>query len=838
MKKYTIFSLFILSLVFGIFLLGCGGNDPAPNPNPDPGDKPEPVIVCFGDDFTVGVGAGGPEDKTKSYPAYLQKKVNNNMSVINAGVNEDTTRSALLRVDADVLSHNPQIVIIYLGARDLLSFMMGYDAEKIGLDETTENLQEIINKINNKDRKIYLVKFYTAEVMQSLKSSLPPQYQESIDILMSGYDGMFDTLGAIDNVTLIPDIWTGVWGNPSYMSTEGAIQMYPKAQGYEKIANTIFNAMRSDVTPGTGKGISLKKDDEPLYDWEFLDTAPITVTVTNTGANATGELSIYADADDPLSATSFTITPDSISDIPPGSSATFTVKPNDNLLPNSYEATITVSGGSVSASFTVSYSIVVPVDDTAIDGLWYNENMMLATDANGTPGVWVFIYPNFWRLNGWGYAWKGTFTITGQEVGADAQGNFTATLTRKKDNTTSYNWTDSPAAEAARPWIITGNGTKLTIGSNEFTKTDWYAPENNATNKGPWQTKLGDPTLTAQLPPRPVTLSVIENLTTINGTYTVPANASPVKLLVSTTSAFTADGTTQEIAITGGTFTFEKASLTIPANDFLYLKVAAVVDGRNIESEVVQCTPARDCGIVISDFFGDDIIGTYSVPDTATNVKLVYSKASAFTDSGQIDLSGGTINVAKTALPANSLVYLKITATVGGGTKQSDAVKVHTGEFIQVNTFTDDDPYKADVGTTGNTITVSVADGIWSINYNATQAYNHYGRIFLSNVLDDNSKSISNIKGVYYKQKSTGNINETVTYVREDTNPRTFNVKNIRGVGDLDVWTEVLETPDYSNLDNTKPNRRLSIGMTGVGNTAGTLYIKDLYLIFDKEDEE
>jgi acyl-CoA thioesterase-1 len=837
MKKYTVFSLFTLSLVFGLFLAGCGGDSGS---NSGQGEKPNPVIVCFGDDFTVGVGAGGPGDKTKSYPAYLQKKAtNNDMEVINAGVNGDTTRKALLRVDDDVLSHNPQIVIIFLGARDLLSYMMGgYEADRIGLDETTENIQAIIEKINNGSRKIYLVKFYTEEVIQGLKPTLPPQYQDSIETMMSGYDGMFDTLGAIDNVTLIPDIWTGVWGTPTYMSAEGEIKMYPNAAGYNKIANTIFTAISSSLPPSTSnKGINLQIGDEPLYDWEFFDATPITVTVTNTSANATGELSIYAEADIALFATAFTITPTSISDIPPGGSATFTVKPKDGLSPNNYEATIKVSGGngSITASFSVSYLIVVPVENTVLDGLWYNENMMLATDANGTPGVWVFIYPNFWRLNGWGYAWKGTFTVTGQVVGADAQGNFTVSLTRKKDNTTSYNWTDSPAAEAARPWIITGNGTKLTIGSNEFTKTDWYAPENNATNKGPWQTKLGDPTLTALIPPRLVRITVADTLASINGTYVVPDGATGVKLLVSTTSAFTAGSTTQEIALSGGTIAITKSSLTLPESEFLYLKVVAVVDGNNLESDVVQCSPARDCAIIITDFFGDDIIGEYKVPDGATNVKLVCSTASSFTSPQEAALSGETINVAKSTLTKNSIVYLKVTATVGGGTKESNVVKIHTGEFVQVNTFTDTDTYKSDVGTTGGNVTVSVADGIWSINYNATQAYNGYGRIYLANVLTAKSKSISNIKGVYYKQKSISNINQTVTYVREDSTPKTFNVNNVKGVGDADVWTEILELLDCSSLSNSANGRRLSIGMTGVGNVAGTLYVKDLYFIFDKD---
>lgn len=483
--------------------------------------------------------------------------------------------------------------------------------------------------------------------------------------------------------------------------------------------------------------------------------------------------------------------------------------------------------------------VFTPVEDDVINGLWWCEGLMRGSDGQGTPGVWVFDYPNFWRLNSWGYAKKGTYTISGEGFGGDATGSFITSINRNKDDTTSYGWANiDPATveSGSRTWELTENGTKLKIGVFEFIKTSWDAEENNYATNGLWQNKIGESALTALIPARQVSLVVNETFAAISGTYDAPG--SPVVLLVTTEHNpttkvdFPTGVKTQEIPLSGGTYTIQKASLALPESDKIYLKAVAVVDGRRLASEVFECKPAYDCELEITSFFGANIVGTYAAPDGASEVKLVYSTASAFTSPVEIDLSGGTINVVKSTLPASSLLYLKVVATVGEETKESNVAKIHTGEFLQVNSFTTEDPYAADVGTTGSTVTVSVAGGIWSINYNATQAYNAYGRIYLSNVLDANSKSISAIKGVYYKQKSTGNINQTVTYVREDSSAKTFNENNIKGVGELDIWTEVLESPDYSTLSNSAANRRLSIGMTGVGNVAGTLFVKDLYLIF------
>ena len=233
MKKHILFSLFISGLIIGLFLAGCNNNIQDNNPKPN--------IVCFGDSLTAGYGAitPGVVNKSNSYPAFLQKKVN--IPVINSGVSGDTTTKALARVNKDVLSKKPQIVIILLGANDLLTYMNPYGSGHIDKDQTEANLQQIITKIKKENRKIYLAKFYTDEVAQGIAPSIPPQYggPEFIQALINEYDEMFTTLAEANDLTLIDDIWTGVWG--LHMSSD---TIHPNAAGYQIMADNIFNAIR------------------------------------------------------------------------------------------------------------------------------------------------------------------------------------------------------------------------------------------------------------------------------------------------------------------------------------------------------------------------------------------------------------------------------------------------------------------------------------------------------------------------------------------------------------------------------------------------------------------
>ena len=142
----------ILIIIFAGILLaagsGCGvssadtkeaGNRPPAAP---PSLKDErPKIIAFGDSLTAGFGLTEKE----SYPYLLQKKLEAdglNYEVINAGVSGDTSLGGLERIDWVLDQDNVKILILELGANDLL--------RNVPVDEMKKNLDEMITRAKAK----------------------------------------------------------------------------------------------------------------------------------------------------------------------------------------------------------------------------------------------------------------------------------------------------------------------------------------------------------------------------------------------------------------------------------------------------------------------------------------------------------------------------------------------------------------------------------------------------------------------------------------------------------------------------------------------------------------
>jgi len=192
------------------------------------------TLVCFGDSLTAGANATviWREDELNSYPAFLQNKLK--IPIVNAGVSGNTAGNGLARIRKDVIKKNPSIVIIQFGANDFF--------QHIDITTTRNNLNAIIFLLkNNNVKKIYLAKFYSETFIRDVLNSWGvSDYGEQTPII-NAYDAMFNTLASSNNVTLIEDIWSGVWGT-EHMSAPNDI--HPKASGYQIMAENIFNAMK------------------------------------------------------------------------------------------------------------------------------------------------------------------------------------------------------------------------------------------------------------------------------------------------------------------------------------------------------------------------------------------------------------------------------------------------------------------------------------------------------------------------------------------------------------------------------------------------------------------
>jgi acyl-CoA thioesterase I len=188
----------LLQLGFLFLLISCTSSEP-PSLS---GDN----IICFGDSLTFGTGAVPDQ----SYPARLSEMIAR--PVINAGIPGDTTARALLRLERDVLSQSPRIVLITLGGNDL----------KNGVDKQTafKNLREIVEKIQARNALV---------VIGGLK----------VLFWDRGYADNYEKLADETGAVLVPDILGGIMGHQELMSD----RIHPNGAGYEIMAKKFYQAI-------------------------------------------------------------------------------------------------------------------------------------------------------------------------------------------------------------------------------------------------------------------------------------------------------------------------------------------------------------------------------------------------------------------------------------------------------------------------------------------------------------------------------------------------------------------------------------------------------------------
>lgn len=161
-------------------------------------------IVCFGDSLTKGVGS----TDNQSYPYYLQKLVN--IPVINKGINGNTSKDGLNRID-DILKFKNSLVIVEFGANDFF--------QQISISETKKNMEQIVDKLK----------------------------QDNIVVLVSTEDkqlnklySMLKSLAKEKNVLFINGILNEIWNDRNLFSDE----VHPNSNGYKLVAEKIYKNIK------------------------------------------------------------------------------------------------------------------------------------------------------------------------------------------------------------------------------------------------------------------------------------------------------------------------------------------------------------------------------------------------------------------------------------------------------------------------------------------------------------------------------------------------------------------------------------------------------------------
>jgi acyl-CoA thioesterase-1 len=164
-------------------------------------------IIAFGDSLVAGRGATPGKD----FVSQLARRLGT--PIENAGRSGDTTASALARLDQDVLSRKPRVVIVLLGGNDFL--------RRVPTADTFRNLSAIVQRIRNRGAAVVLVGV-------------------SVGLLSDSYGDEYEQLARRASAGLVPDVLDGILGRGDRMSDA----IHPNDEGYRMIAERIEPVMR------------------------------------------------------------------------------------------------------------------------------------------------------------------------------------------------------------------------------------------------------------------------------------------------------------------------------------------------------------------------------------------------------------------------------------------------------------------------------------------------------------------------------------------------------------------------------------------------------------------
>lgn len=220
-------SIIILSFVFSVFFFtSCDvstakkqANSNAKRPLATPQIKSDkPKIVAFGDSLTAGFGLLEKE----SYPYLLQEKLKADgydYEVLNAGVSGDTSIGGLERIDWVLEQENVQILILELGANDLL--------RRMPVDKMKKNLAQIIEKAQAKRIKVLFCGMLAPP-------NIGAQYQRD-------YQMAFPDLASEYKVEFLPFLLENVALNKELNQPDG---IHPNAEGEKIMTENVYKALK------------------------------------------------------------------------------------------------------------------------------------------------------------------------------------------------------------------------------------------------------------------------------------------------------------------------------------------------------------------------------------------------------------------------------------------------------------------------------------------------------------------------------------------------------------------------------------------------------------------
>jgi len=176
-----------------------------------------PTILVFGDSLSAAYGIPREQGWVNLLQQRLQKQASN-IQVVNASISGETTAGGANRIEAALKQHQPQLVIIELGANDGL--------QGLPLTNMQNNLKAIITAGQQ----------YKANVML-VGMMIPPNYGMQYT---QEFKATYEKLAKQYQLALVPFLLDGVAGNPALNIDDG---LHPNAQGQPIVFENVWKVL-------------------------------------------------------------------------------------------------------------------------------------------------------------------------------------------------------------------------------------------------------------------------------------------------------------------------------------------------------------------------------------------------------------------------------------------------------------------------------------------------------------------------------------------------------------------------------------------------------------------
>jgi acyl-CoA thioesterase-1 len=183
-----------------------------------------PSILILGDSLSAAYGI----DIEAGWVRLLEGRIKEqglDDRVVNASLSGETTAGGLSRLPALLARHRPAILVIQLGANDGL--------RGLSLDTLEGNLIRLVQLGRESGSRVLLVGI-----------QLPPNYGAAFN---RGFQAVFQSVAASQQVPLVPSLLTGVAEDWSLMQADG---LHPTAKAQPRILDNVWPGLLPLLAPG------------------------------------------------------------------------------------------------------------------------------------------------------------------------------------------------------------------------------------------------------------------------------------------------------------------------------------------------------------------------------------------------------------------------------------------------------------------------------------------------------------------------------------------------------------------------------------------------------------